>query len=177
VLAADDPARRSAQTTALRLAEALALVLHPICPFTAEEIWQSLPGRAGSTPALATFADLKLTSLPDKALEAWERLLGLRADVQKKLEPLRRDGVVGSSAQATVEVGLDTEMDDDLDACALGLEGLAELLIVPEVTRSEEEGVLEVRAAEGTKCLRCWQVRRDVDDTGLCARCRKVVAA
>ena len=32
-------------------------------------------------------------------------------------------------------------------------------------------------AAEGTKCPRCWQVKRDGDATGLCARCQGILAA
>ena len=184
VLGKDDPARRSAQTAAYRIAEALALLLHPICPFTAEEIWEALPGHEGGTPALATWDDLRLAEISDEGHAAWGRLLDVRAAFVSALEPLRRDGVVGTSAQARAEVERTAALEADLAATGLDEARFAELLIVPEVAftapRAEEEAALPVvsaHAAEGTKCPRCWQVRRDGDETGLCGRCRQILAA
>ncbi len=181
VLRADDPVRRSAQTAAFRLAETLALLLNPLCPFTAEEIWESLPGRAGTSPVFATYADLALPDLPLEAHAAWDRLLELRAAFVKALEPLRRDGVVGTSAQAAAELAHTGQLEADLATTGLDAARLAELLIVPElvlVEASPEVGTaVWARAAEGTKCPRCWQVRRDGDGSGLCGRCRATLGA
>ncbi len=182
VLGKDDPARRSAQTAAYRIAEALALLLHPICPFTAEEIWEALPGHEGGTPALATWDDLRLAALSDEAHAAWGRLLDVRAAFVSALEPLRRDGVVGTSAQARAEVERTAALEADLAAVGLDEARFAELLIVPEVVFTPPAGgtplpVVSAHAAEGTKCPRCWQVRRDGDETGLCARCQAILSA
>jgi isoleucyl-tRNA synthetase len=182
VLGKDDPARRSAQTAAYRLAETLALLLHPICPFTAEEIWEALPGHEGGTPALATWDDLRLAALSDEAHAAWGRLLDVRAAFVAALEPLRRDGVVGTSAQARAEVEKTAALEAALAAVGLDEARFAELLIVPEVVFTPPAGgtplpVVSAHAAEGTKCPRCWQVRRDGDASGLCARCQRILAA
>ncbi|HKC24266.1 MAG TPA: class I tRNA ligase family protein, partial [Thermoanaerobaculia bacterium] len=168
---ATDPVRRSAQTAALRLAETLALLLSPICPFTAEEIWEALPSHEGESPALETFASLALTPLPEEEAAAWGRLVGLRDDVQRLLEPLRKGGLVGSSAQAHAQI---PEMYL-ADAGTAGLDDarLAEFLILPAI--SWHEGELRVVAAEGKKCARCWQVRPDVDDEELCGRCQDIL--
>jgi isoleucyl-tRNA synthetase len=185
VLAPDDPVRRSAQTAAYRVVEAMALLFHPLCPFTAEEIWEHLPARGSRvrTPALATWSSLSLPALGTDVHAAWDRLLALRDDVQKRLEPLRRDGSVGSSAQAAVVLGANAALAADLATTGLGRAGLAELFNVPEV-RLEESGepasayeglLLSVVAAEGSKCPRCWQVRRDVEEGGVCGRCRGVL--
>jgi isoleucyl-tRNA synthetase len=185
VLSTDDPVRRSAQTTAFRLVEVLALVLQPICPFTAEEIWESLPGRAGDSPALATWDSLRLSRLDVGVEAAWSRLLEVRAEVQRLLEPLRRDGAIGSSAQAAVEIGPSDALDADLAVAGLDPARLAELLIVPEVVRAGGATVQEAlygglalaaRPAVGVKCPRCWQVRRDGGADGLCGRCQGVLA-
>ncbi|MEO7921546.1 MAG: class I tRNA ligase family protein, partial [Thermoanaerobaculia bacterium] len=137
VLAPTDPVRRSAQTAAARLAEVVALVLQPICPFTAEEIWENVPGRSGQSLVLETYASLQPVRLSEGASAAWGRLDSrLRPAVQAQLEPLRRGGAVGSSAQAMVELGPSAELDADLAACGLDLVRLAEALNVPEVTRS-----------------------------------------
>jgi isoleucyl-tRNA synthetase len=188
VLAANDPVRRSAQTAAAKLAETVALLLSPICPFTAEEIWENIPGREDGNLFVETYECARLPRLESPAVEAWERLLLLRGVIQTQLEPLRRDGKVGSSAQAAVEIAPNAELDADLARVGLPLSKLAEFLNMPEVVRvnSAPEGPspslpfygglsLLVRPAEGVKCPRCWQVRRDVEPGGVCARCRGVI--
>jgi isoleucyl-tRNA synthetase len=163
--------RRSAQTAALRLCETVALLLTPICPFTAEEVWETLPGRAGESPALETYSTLRLPRLAAEKAAAWDRLLAIRAEAQAILEPLRRDGTVGSSAQAHAWVPEAARAD--ASAAGLDDERFAELLIVPSITW--HAGELRLAAAEGSKCARCWQVRPDVDAAGLCGRCRGVL--
>jgi isoleucyl-tRNA synthetase len=179
VLAANDAVRRSAQTAAFRLAEALAIALSPICPFTAEEIFESIPGNAGDPSALflQSWASLTLPKISSNEREAWGRVVALRAEFLQALEPLRREGLVGSAAQATAVVGRVAGLDEALRTLSLSEEKLAEVLAVPSLVRDAgAEGVL-VRPAEGAKCPRCWQVRKDVEpgDDGICARCRRVV--
>jgi isoleucyl-tRNA synthetase len=184
-LAETDGARRSAQTAAYRLTETIALLLQPICPFTAEEIWESLPGRAGTTPALETLDSLRLPGLSPKAAAAWERILSLRAEFQKRLEPLRREGKAPTSAQAMARITPNEALEKDLATVGLGLDGLAEVLIVPEVdlvpglTPTELYGGLglDVHPAEGTKCPRCWRTLRAGAEDGLCGRCGRVLEA
>jgi len=179
VLAADDQVRRSAQTAAYRLAETMAVALSPICPFTAEEIWESLPGRKSEDPSLfvATWDSLELPRLSANEGEAWGRVLALRADFLARLEPLRRDGRVGSAAQAEAVVGRAAGLDEALAALSFSEEKLAEVLGVPSLVRdTTAEGVL-VRPAEGDKCPRCWQVRKDVERDGPCWRCLAVLAS
>ncbi|HEX5854728.1 MAG TPA: class I tRNA ligase family protein, partial [Thermoanaerobaculia bacterium] len=179
VLAENDPVRRSAQTAAHRLAEAMAVALSPICPFTAEEIWESLPGRRSEDPSLfvETWDSLELLRISANEREAWGRVLALRADFLARLEPLRRDGRVGSAAQAEAVVGHAAGLDEALAALSLSEEKLAEVLGVPSLERDASvEGVL-VRPAEGEKCPRCWQVRKDVERDGPCWRCLDVLAS
>ena len=179
VLAAGDSARRSAQTAALRLVETIALALSPICPFTGEEIWESIPGNAGDPSGLflRSWNDLRISEVSTNERAAWGTLLALRASFLAQLEPLRRDGKVGSAAQAEAVVGRAAGLDEALRILSLSEEKLAEVLGVASVVRDAAiEGVL-ARPAEGAKCPRCWQVRRDVEprEDGLCARCRRVV--
>ena len=179
VLASDDPARRSAQTAAFRIAGAIALLLSPICPFTAEEIFESIPGNAvdGSSVFLMSLSELELLKISANEQIAWGRVLALRADFLQALEPLRRDGRVGSAGQATAVIGPEAVLDEALRTLSLSEEKLAEVLGTPSVAREGEAGSLSARAARGAKCPRCWQVRSDVEpgDDGICSRCRRVV--
>ncbi|HEX7528981.1 MAG TPA: class I tRNA ligase family protein, partial [Thermoanaerobaculia bacterium] len=179
VLAPNDPARRSAQTTARKLVETIAVALSPICPFTAEEIWESLPGRAAdpSSLFLKSWDDLEVPKISSNEREAWGRLLALRADFLTHLEPLRREGKVGSASQATAVVGRGGVLDEALAVLRLSEENLADVFGVPLIVREGGAEGVAVRPAEGAKCPRCWQVRKDVEpgDDGICARCRRVV--
>jgi isoleucyl-tRNA synthetase len=190
VLAENDTVRRSAQTAAYRLAGTIAIALSPICPFTAEEIWESLPGRRSEDPSLfvETWDSLALLRISANEREAWGRVKALRQEFLAKLEPLRREGSVGSAAQAAVEIGPSPALDADLALSSLSEEKLAEVFGVPLVERSTSTSASEqsdlygglsllVRPAEGDKCPRCWQVRKDVERDGPCWRCLDVLAS
>jgi isoleucyl-tRNA synthetase len=193
VLAANDPVRRSAQTAAHRLAETIALALSPICPFTAEEIWEGIPGNASDPSALfpKSWSDLQLPEISSNERKAWDDLLELRADFLVKLEPLRREGKVGGAAQAVVRIGESEELKKAIQS--LGFQepyslSFAEIFGTPTVelgpgltddrlNAAFGGTALLVAPAEGVKCPRCWQVRKDVEPKpdGICARCRRVV--
>jgi isoleucyl-tRNA synthetase len=191
VLGANDPVRRSAQTAAYRLAETIAVALSPICPFTAEEIWEAIPGKAADPCALflKSWSDLELPEISSNERKAWDDLLELRADFLVKLEPLRREGKVGGAAQALVRIGESDELRKAIQS--LGFHepyslSFAEIFGTPSVElrpglRDDRLNAafggtaLVVAPAEGAKCPRCWQVRADVEPDGICARCRSVV--
>jgi isoleucyl-tRNA synthetase len=190
VLAANDAVRRSAQTAAFRLAETLAIALSPICPFTAEEIWEAIPGNAAdpSRLFLKSWSDLHLPGISENEREAWGRLLELRADFLVQLEPLRREGKVGGAAQAVVRIGENKELEETIQLLGFNPFSFAEIFGTPCVELGPRPKVerlnaafggtaLIVAPAEGAKCPRCWQVRKDVEpgDDGICARCRRVV--
>ena len=193
VLAADDAVRRSAQTAAFSLARTIAIALSPICPFTAEEIWEALPGRMSEDPSLfvETWDSLGLLRISSSEREAWGELLELRSDFVAQLEPLRREGKVGGAAQAVVRIEETERLKEALRS--LGFRepyslSFAEIFGTPSVElgpRPEVERLnaafggtaLVVAPAEGDKCPRCWQVRKDVERDGPCWRCLAVLAS
>jgi len=98
-----------------------------------------------------------------------------------QLEPLRRDGLVGNAAQAEVEVTSAPAFEQGLGRAGIRFSYLSEIFGVPSVVRRDPEAAtadvpVSVRPAEGVKCPRCWQTRRDAGPDGLCGRCREVVS-
>jgi isoleucyl-tRNA synthetase len=75
-------ARRSAQTALFRIADALGRMLGPILVFTADEIWENLPGQSESRSSvhLAEFPKPSGVEQGDSLLE-WERLFEVRDQV------------------------------------------------------------------------------------------------
>jgi len=91
----------------------------------------------------------------------WNALRALRAEVTERIEPLRRDKVVGSSLEA--EVWVPSDEDPDF---------LEELFITSTVHR----GDWKVVKTTNHKCARCWRLRPDVDEVSeLDKRCAEVV--
>ena len=181
----DSPLRRSAQTALHRLARMLATAMAPLLPFTADEVWDFLPGATPGRVHLETFDLLPDVPEDDAADAVFARLLDLRDEILKELEIHRQAGEFGKSLEAEVVLGGDLGgLDSDLASCRTTLE---ELCIVSQVTGGEGSRASQVypglsvgvRRVEGTTCPRCWQVwpkpAGHASHPELCARCLDVV--
>lgn len=183
---ADSLARRSCQTALYHVAEALVRWIAPILSFTADEIWQHLPGERGETVFYETWYE-GLAELPENAelgRDYWRRIFGVKEAVNKRLEEARARGEIKGSLSAEVTLYCDGELAADLEY--LG-EELRFVLITSEATVrpvSEADGAemtsydglrVKVAPATHTKCERCWHHREDVganaDYEELCGRC------
>jgi isoleucyl-tRNA synthetase len=181
----DDAGRRSAQTVLWRLAHMLTTAIAPVLAFTADEVWEYLPGV--TLPSV----HLGVLDLLDDAGDAAEsdaalgRLLASRDEVYRELEVHRQAGELGKGLEAEIVLAGDrAALDADLVAGGVTLE---ELCIVSQTAAGD--GSVEsaaypalrfgVRRAEGTACPRCWQVHRehslDERHPDLCTRCLDVV--
>jgi isoleucyl-tRNA synthetase len=185
----EDPARRATQTVIYRIAETLATLLAPVLSFTAEEVWQHLPGDREESVHLASLAVPPTETAADSAAEEpVRRLLGLRDVVLAGLEELRQAGSIGKSEEARmIFAGAKEALLEDLEATGIDL---AKFLIVSDAREGAVEGDgsevaaypdLRVAVApyEAHTCSRCWRrVEDPVDDDelpGLCERCHGVV--
>src|SRR5690606_6800149 len=90
-------------------AQAMVRWLAPILSFTAEEIWQALPGRETALKSVFLTTWHELPSLPASQVD-WEALLQLRAAVQRELEKHREAGDIGAPLQAEVDIHATPEM-------------------------------------------------------------------
>ncbi|HEY1127357.1 MAG TPA: class I tRNA ligase family protein, partial [Actinomycetota bacterium] len=101
-------ARRSAQTVLHRILLDVSRLLAPLTSFTAEEVWEQLPGSRpasvflGGWPEATGQVDLDL-------MKTFETLFAVRTAVQRPLEAARRDKVIGSSLEAKVVLHADGE--------------------------------------------------------------------
>ncbi|HZX78671.1 MAG TPA: isoleucine--tRNA ligase [Lysobacter sp.] len=179
----DSRGRRSAQSAMYRIAEAFVRWVAPILAFTADEMWRHLPAVTDRGPRednvlFVTWYD-GLAVLPEDAAlseEDFERLLALREEVSRTLEPMRAAGQIGAALEA--EIGLKAGVADQ-NWLAPFADELRFLFISGdvEVIADDEAKDIAVLATPTTKtkCVRCWQYRGDVgSDAGhpeLCGRC------
>ncbi len=166
---ADSKRRASARATLYELADTLIRLIAPILPFTAEESWEFLPASSNNSIHMHTFhpvADIKVDE------EAWNAFFEVREQVNTTLDQAKKDKVVGSSIAATVTVpNLDHAFAESLG------ETYEQLFIVAKV---EDGNAVTIKAADGIKCPRCWNVATPADASHavhneLCPRCFEVV--
>ncbi|MCW9049963.1 MAG: isoleucine--tRNA ligase [Deltaproteobacteria bacterium] len=181
-------AYRSARTTMYFIVEALTRMVAPVLSFTADEIWQGLPGEREASVHLAAFpADI--SHYVDDQLEArYEKLQKVRSEVSKQLEKARAEKRLGQSLEGKILLAVPEDyrqlLEDYRDL-------LPTYFIVSQVELTESlpaamdaENIpglkLQVLAAEGEKCERCWNyatsVGEDTEHPTICSRCSAALA-
>jgi isoleucyl-tRNA synthetase len=180
-------ARRSAQTVLWHLAQVLTTAIAPVLAFTADEVWEHLPGTTLPSVHFAEFE--RLAEVADDAPRdaAFARLLAFRDEVYRELEVHRQAGEFGKGLEAAVLLGGERDaLAADLDLAATTVE---ELCIVSQafpgagnIASGAYPGLaFSVARALGQACPRCWQVPvktpGDPRHPELCPRCLEVVLA
>ena len=175
--------RRSALTVLHRIAHDVTRLMAPALPFTADEVWELLPGTPHPSVHLALFPDVEA---PDAAvLERWELLLEARSAAMKALEEARAGKTIGSSLGAEIEIRAPEAMRAALaehESRSVHWPGeLASLFIVSRAVLRDDPGPLSVtvKPATGNKCERCWTVAEEVGQQNVhpavCPRCATVL--
>jgi len=184
ILAPQSEQRRSAQTALYRIADSLCRLMAPILVFTADEAWESLPGREVSSVHIAEFP--RWTAGGSSVAEQhtghvrsddWERIFTIRDEVLKALETSRNEKQIGSSLEAKVVLTTDSKttrfMLDYFDQ-------LRYIFIVSQVEVNEGDAlVVEIKKADGEKCERCWNYSTRVGEfekfPTVCERCNEAL--
>jgi len=184
---ADSKARRSAQTAMYHIGEALVRWVAPILSFTAEEIWENLPGeRAESVFLVEWYQGLQeIAGSESMGRDYWREMMAVRAAVNKEMEAQRAAGHLRGSLDAQItlyaEPGLlqqlgklEDELRFVLISSAATLAPLA--AATDDAAATELPGLrLQVQASSEEKCERCWHRRPDVgqalEHPTLCGRC------
>jgi isoleucyl-tRNA synthetase len=164
----------------------------PILSFTAEEIWDYLPGGNKMASVHLEGMPAAPAGFPDEALLAkYDFLLKVRGEINRGLEEARKNKQIATAQEARVILGATGELYEKLAGQIAELQTLAQVaeLRVDPLESLGGEGIvsaevpgLAVRAAKaaGEKCVRCWfhypGVGEDPRHPQVCRRCRQVLA-
>lgn len=191
-MAADSRGRRSAQTALYHIVNAFVRWMAPITTFTAEEIWQYIPGVSGDSVLLSTWYQ-DLTPLNNANLmneEFWEKVHAVRDAVNKEIEAQRNAGKIGSALEAEVTLYCGSSVRPVLEALknelrfvliTSGARVLPDSNAPLDAVMTEVAGLsLTVAPTKNAKCERCWHRVADVNANaeypGICGRCVENVA-
>ncbi|MFH1621923.1 MAG: isoleucine--tRNA ligase [Candidatus Omnitrophota bacterium] len=175
----DSNSRRGSQTVIYEILNSLVRLIAPILSFTAEEIWKNLPKKKEEqhieSVHLLDWPEPKPEYRKKEVIDDFKKIYDLRPSILKKLEEERSKGKIGSSLQAKLILGLGQDLFSVFNKY---LNDLPFLFIVSQVDLKKldkKEIEIEVLAAEGKKCTRCWNFSSDVgkDNThpDICQRC------
>jgi isoleucyl-tRNA synthetase len=187
----DSLARRSAQTAMYHILESLVRWIAPVLSYTAEEIWQLMPGERVDSVFMSEWYDgLFALDGGDYDDAFWQETTSLINIVNEAIEPLRRDKVIRGSLEATVHI--QPRSDAQREFLRKWGDELRFILIVSEASVEDEQAAVPADHYEtpdylvwiekntDTKCVRCWHQREDVGQSEehpeLCGRCIENVA-
>jgi len=175
--------------------ERLAGLIAPVLCHMAEDIWQNLPYPVAESSVFERgWPTVPADWAAPELVAPMQRILELRAQVNRVLEGCRGRGELGASLEAQVQLELASEAGPLLEALALlaasphpEVDNLADWLLVSALglggapleaplAEIDEEGVgVRIARAAGSKCERCWHHETDIgthaSHPSLCGRC------
>ncbi|MDY3332003.1 MAG: isoleucine--tRNA ligase [Pelistega sp.] len=181
--AKDSLARRSAQTALYYITMTMVKLMAPILSFTAEEAWGEMRQTFLRNTELAQhitvftelFEEVPAIANADALNTKWQRVLAIRALLNKELENKRSEGLIGSSLQAEVELTVNAE--DYAVLSSLGAD-LRFAFMVSKVTLQQGDNAepqFAIVVSNNQKCERCWHYTDDVgsnpEHPHICGRC------
>ncbi|UTF61761.1 isoleucine--tRNA ligase [Gilvimarinus sp. DA14] len=182
---ADSLPRRSAQTALYHLSEAFVRWIAPILSFTADEMWQQIPGERTGFVFTAEWYELPGGADDELGDAFWEQIAEVKTAVNRVMEAKRGEGAIGGSLTAELTLYCDAELKAALEKVADELRfilisstaSLAALDDAPaDAVATDVEGLkVGVSKSEHPKCERCWHHRADVGAVAahpdICQRC------
>jgi len=165
----------------------------PILSFTADEIWQVMPGERSEFVFLETYYEglQPMAASADMGRDFWNQVMDVKEAVNKEIEAQRNAGAVKGSLTTEVTLFCEAELQQILERLGEELRFVtitSEARVKPladadaaGAAQTEMAGlrVLVTQTAH-TKCTRCWHHREDVgshaEHPELCGRCVENVA-
>lgn len=175
--------RIASQTVLYKIFETLVPLLAPVLSFTMEEAWQEARSQGLVNEESVFFVRIdeiskKIQGFKDlKVEEEMQEILSIREEVNKQLEELRKNDVIGSSLEAEVEIEV---YDSNLwSVVEKFIPLLQQIFIVSKVkpkfvenNQSEVKFKVKVNKFSGVKCPRCWVYFDELTQYGVCTKCK-----
>ena len=174
--------RRATRTVLDILFNHLLTLLAPILCFTAEEAWQSRLGKDTSVHN-QNFPKVNDSWKNSEIFSKWEHLKLIRKAVNGAIEIERKNKLLGSSLEASVEI----YFKDKDGINKINVNDLENICIVSKLSISQANNVedyfqlneladvgIKIKKVSGEKCNRCWKYF-DKLNHNICQRCNDAI--
>ena len=163
--------RRSSQSSMYDILLCLTKIISPVLVFTAEEIYSFIKkDDKKESILLEKFPQVDSKYDDDKLALKWNKIFEIKEDLAKYIEVARADKKVGHSLDSEVTIYTNGE---DFEFINKNKENIALVAIISELNVKEDSTYhVEVTKSTGHKCPRCWTYSKDVDEEGICKKCR-----
>ncbi|MDR1401016.1 MAG: isoleucine--tRNA ligase [Endomicrobium sp.] len=170
--------RMSAVSAMFGICSAIIRLISPVLSFTAEEAWREIQKLTHKQQHESVFlADFPTVNseciLQVEVLEKWEKILDVRKEALIFYEKLRKNGIIGSNLEASLNIIYGQEYVEIFENLNLINLVLGNWDIKCSFSSKESEFIIEATKSKLKKCLRCWKYVDGVKDN-LCSRCREV---
>ncbi len=178
--------RKSAQSAMYHIVQALVRWMSPILCFSADEIYDAIPGENEELLLEKWYDQLEDINASDGFdMAYWEQIQQVRSECNKLLESKRAEGEIGASLEAEITLYVKDELYHALDKLK---DELRFALIVSNATikpylEAPESAIqtaidtlkVDISKAQGKKCERCWHRQESVgayeEHPDICSRC------
>ena len=174
--------RRATRTVLDILFNHLLTLLAPILCFTAEEAWQSRLGKDTSVHN-QNFPKVNDNWKNSEIFSKWEHLKLIRKAVNGAIEIERKNKLLGSSLEASVEIYFKNK--DGINK--INVNDLENICIVSKLSITQANNVedyfqlnelsdvgIKIKKVSGEKCNRCWKYF-DKLNNNICQRCNDAI--
>lgn len=166
--------RRDTQYVLYSIIKSLAIAYSPILSFTCEEIYRTID-IADRKESIALEAYPDLGAIDESLLSTYKLFLAFRDNVNAIIEPIRKEGTIGSSSEASITYLPVSEEEKNM----LNLFSTLEIQTVLQVSKFAVGNKNEVIKHSGYKCERCWnyfdEIEEDDEHHSVCHRCHEVI--
>jgi len=188
--------RRSAQTALYYMLLMLVRLIAPILSFTAEEVWQEMIKiNLIDKKIISVFAtnwnefdniNREFNNIENKiTVQDWQVIQNIRVIVNKELEKLRIDNIIGSSLETEINLYVSDIIFHSLKKleCELNFIFITSKTLLFPISVALNDCIaindnlkISIKVISHTKkCIRCWHYRNDIGKhqqyKDLCSRC------
>ncbi len=180
-------AQRSCQSALYYIVEALVRWMAPIMSFTADEIWNEMPGQRDKFVFTGEWYQglFDLDENEELGNEFWSDIQQVRGAVNKLLEAARGEKIIGGALQAEVTLYASADLAEKMNKLEdelrfVLLTSKADVVVTDckpvDAQETDVDGLfVTVKASEEQKCDRCWHHVADVGSveghSDVCSRC------
>jgi len=180
-------AHRSCQSALYYIVEAMVRWMAPILSFTADEVWNQMPGKRDKYVFTGEWFDglFGLDETQPMNNVYWDDIQAIRGEVNKALEAARSAKIIRGGLDAEVTLYVDAQkaaqlnqLEDELRFVLITSKAqVVETDTIPDsATATDMDGLaVEVKASTAPKCERCWHHSATVGTvaahTDICERC------